>query len=209
MNIAAQNNSGTPPRFVMSQSHDTHYHPLLKHALEPDDSRVRAYAAAIDLARTSSRMAGRCRFGLDASSYTELLNRHFPGAPACYRLAQDTAKRHETDEFDDVVLLLLNHMRNDSPENRWLAHAIAAGCMGDDHLWQDLGLCNRQALSTLLADGFPELYARNTQGMRWKKFFYRQLCEQSGAKVCRSPSCQVCSEYNHCFGSEEDETWQH
>ena len=33
---------------------------------------------------------------------------------------------------------------------------------------------------------FPQLARRNTQDMRWKKFLYKQLCEQDGGYVCRS-----------------------
>jgi nitrogen fixation protein NifQ len=190
------------------------YDPLLAHARKPGDSVTRAFASAIELARSSSRLAGRAGFGLDADEFGALLDRYFPGAEGAYltpafraALARRAARRIETDEFEDLVALLLEHRSDDSRESRWLAHAIAACCMGDDHLWQDMGLPNRQALSDLLARHFPALFARNTGGMRWKKFFYKQLCEREGAFVCRSPSCAVCVEYANCFGPEEG-AWQ-
>jgi nitrogen fixation protein NifQ len=39
--------------------------------------------------------------------------------------------------------------------------------------------------------------------MKWKKFLYKQLCEEEGLYVCRAPSCQVCVDYERCYGSEE------
>ncbi len=182
----------------------SHYQPLLAYARQPDDPGTQACASAIEIARSSTRMAGRSRLGLDSTAWLALLDQYFPGCPASYRGSTGANRNDGSDEFDDLVSLLMQHRLAGNPESVWLAHAIAAGCMGDDHLWQDLGLANRQALSRLLATWFPGLYATNTAGMRWKKFFYRQLCLQSGVKVCRSPTCEACSEYTHCFGPEED-----
>jgi nitrogen fixation protein NifQ len=38
--------------------------------------------------------------------------------------------------------------------------------------------------------------------MKWKKFLYRQLCLEEGIYVCRAPSCEVCKDYDLCFGPE-------
>lgn len=81
---------------------------------------------------------------------------------------------------------------------RWPASAS----LFDNHLWQDLRLSNRRMLSVVLGTHFPELARRNTGNMRWKAFFYKQLCEGAGM-VCRAPSCGACDDYNECFGSEE------
>ena len=184
------------------------HHPLLAHAPDAEDPMALAFASAIDIARSSARLVGRPGFGLAAEEFAALMDRYFPGAkPIFPARAFGNKGGIETDEFDDVVRLLLEYRADDSPEGRWLAYAIAACCMGDDHLWQDMGLPHRQALSELLTRWFPELAARNN-GMRWKKFFYKQLCERDGAFVCRSPSCGTCSEYANCFGPEEEATWQ-
>jgi nitrogen fixation protein NifQ len=192
-----------------------YYDPLMGYARDPQDPVTQAFVSAIEMARSSSRLTGRAGFGLDADEFEALLNRYFPGAASVYltpalraSLATGAARRVGTDEFDDLVVLLLEHRSDDSRESRWLAYAIAACCMGDDHLWQDMGLPNRQALSDLLARHFSALFARNTGGMRWKKFFYKQLCERDGAFVCRSPSCAECVEYSNCFGPEEESAWQ-
>lgn len=192
-----------------------HYDPLLAYAREPGAPVTRAFAAAIELARSSAHLAGRAGLGLGVEEFGALLDGYFPGARRVYltagmraALAKAQGSRPRLDEFEDLVVLLLEHRVDDSPETRWLAHAIAVACFGEDHLWQDLGLPNREALSDLLARRFPSLFVRNTKGMRWKKFFYKELCDRGGAFVCRSPSCAECSEYLHCFGPEEEGSWQ-
>lgn len=85
----------------------------------------------------------------------------------------------------------------------WLAEIVACACMGMDHLWQDMGLWSRKELSELMHRNFPALAQRNDRDMKWKKFLYKQLCEQEGIYVCRAPSCDVCSDYLNCFGPED------
>ena len=45
-------------------------------------------------------------------------------------------------------------------ESTWLPYAIAAGCMSNNHLWQDMGLASRIALSDLIKQNFPTLYEK-------------------------------------------------
>lgn len=80
-----------------------------------------------------------------------------------------------------------------------MARIVAMGSLGFHHLWQDLGLAERPLLTQLMRDCFPELQKRNQPAMRWKKFFYRQMCLQHGVLVCRSPSCDECSSRSECF----------
>ena len=40
---------------------------------------------------------------------------------------------------------------------------------------------------------------------KWKKFFYRQLCQQAEILICKSPSCAVCSDHAQCFEAPEDD----
>ena len=81
-----------------------------------------------------------------------------------------------------------------------MAHVVAVGCMGQDHLWQDLGLTDRSELNALMRRNFPSLAARNVKDMKWKRFLYKQLCEAEGIYACRAPSCEVCTDYHVCFG---------
>jgi nitrogen fixation protein NifQ len=41
--------------------------------------------------------------------------------------------------------------------------------------------------------------------MKWKKFFYRELCMRDGVLVCKAPICDICTDFAHCFGDKEDE----
>ena len=80
-----------------------------------------------------------------------------------------------------------------------MAAIVASASLGFNHLWQDLGLDSRLELRELMSSCFPELVVLNHGNMRWKKFFYRQLCEQEGQYLCRSPSCDDCHERSSCF----------
>lgn len=106
------------------------------------------------------------------------------------------------DEWQDLRNLLLDHRRPHHPTAHWMASIIAAACLGSEHLWRDLGLQSRLHLRQLLSEHFPALVERNDRDMRWKKFFYKQLCEQEGGYVCRSPTCEACPTYHECFGDE-------
>ncbi len=106
-------------------------------------------------------------------------------------------------EKEDLVNLLIRYCRPDTLEMDWMIAIIVAGCLGSDHLWQDLGLWSRSQLSAMLHYNFPELAAKNDRDMKWKKFLYKQLCEAEGLYLCRAPSCNVCIDYSKCYGSEE------
>lgn len=110
------------------------------------------------------------------------------------------------DEVAEVRALLLDHADTSvgtAEERHAVAESVALACLGDDHLWQDLQLPHRAALSALMRCWFPSLTARNTHDMKWKRFLYKQLCDRAEVQACRAPSCGVCSDYSHCFGSEE------
>ncbi len=106
-------------------------------------------------------------------------------------------------EKDDLVNLLKQFSKPDIVEIDWIIGIIVAGSLGNDHLWQDLGLWSRSQLSAMLHYNFPELAAKNVKDMKWKKFIYKQLCEAEGLYLCRVPSCEVCADYPKCYGSEE------
>ncbi|WP_299440430.1 nitrogen fixation protein NifQ [uncultured Rhodospira sp.] len=85
---------------------------------------------------------------------------------------------------------------------RWLARIITRRSLGGAHLWEDMGLPSRAHLGRLMERHFAPLAARNP-GMRWKKFFYRTLCERDGVLLCKAPNCEVCEDYALCFVPEE------
>ncbi len=179
------------------------YRFILEHAKNPADMATRAFAGALAV---SAVVLAR-PLGLSDEAFQTLLERYFPeagnmpdwvaggGAPGCAAL--------RAEEYDDLVALLLENRSGGGDETAWLASAVAAACLGNDHLWQDLGLANRDELSALLRDHFGPLFAKNTGNMKWKKFFYKQLCDRAEVKACAAPSCAVCNDYRVCFGPEE------
>ena len=142
--------------------------------------------------------------GLEPGQFNALKEHFFPGssipeqAPSGSKLDFDRML-----ERDDLVNLLKQFSKPDSLEMDWIIGVIVAGCLGSDHLWQDLGLWSRSQLSAMLQYNFPELAAKNDKDMKWKKFLYKQLCEAEGLYLCRAPSCNVCIDYPKCYGSEE------
>lgn len=142
--------------------------------------------------------------GLECEQFHALTEHFFPGcnlperAPSGSKL--DFSRMLER---DDLVTLLKQFSNADIVETDWIIGIIVAGCLGGDHLWQDLGLWSRSQLSAMLQYNFPELAAKNDRDMKWKKFLYKQLCEAEGLYLCRAPSCNVCIDYPKCYGSEE------
>ncbi|MBK1649134.1 nitrogen fixation protein NifQ [Rhabdochromatium marinum] len=141
--------------------------------------------------------------GLESAAFGCLMRWHFPGVElggevaTGARLAPDRAE-----EVADLVRILLMDKAGNSPSEVWMAHILAAGCCGDDHLWQDLGLLRRTDLTALMQANFPALAARNVKDMKWKRFLYKQLCVAEGLYSCRAPSCNQCIDYHACFGPE-------
>jgi nitrogen fixation protein NifQ len=142
--------------------------------------------------------------GIGGESFRDMASRHFDSHPLVANPANKPQfDRERVPEWEDVVDLLLEFRAGKDVSEEWIAQIVAAACMGFDHLWQDLGLWNRSELSQLLSLNFPELALRNNKDMKWKKFLYKQLCERDGTYVCRAPSCDVCADYQVCFGPEE------
>ncbi|MGD8909399.1 MAG: nitrogen fixation protein NifQ [Chromatiales bacterium] len=142
--------------------------------------------------------------GMGEDSFAAMMAHHFPGVDAhSLTTAKERIDPQRADELEDLRKLLLENRSGRSDSELWIVEIVIAGCMGNDHLWQDLGLWQRADLSKLMMDNFEPLARRNDKDMKWKKFLYKQLCEAEGIYVCRSPSCEVCVDYDNCFGSEE------
>jgi nitrogen fixation protein NifQ len=181
---------------------------LMAYAVRPEDVLTQAFAGAVRTA-FSQNVFPALLFGLSKTQFACLLDRYFPGAwrdlfmPVALLDEQSPCPAFREDEIKDLVALLLEHRANDRDEVNWLAYAIATGCMGSNHLWQDMGLTGRQALSDILRNNFTTLHDKNVGNMKWKKFFYKQLCERAEVNLCKAPSCQVCDDYQKCFGPED------
>jgi nitrogen fixation protein NifQ len=103
------------------------------------------------------------------------------------------------EEHDELNALLNSYCDQDIPTSRLMSTIIATASLTTFHLWESLGLSDRSQLGALIQYNFPKLYALNTNNMRWKRFFYRQLCEQGGDYICKAPSCSECRSYAECF----------
>lgn len=140
--------------------------------------------------------------GLDRKSYSQLVETHFPGYDASMEGGELGDVGDRQDELSELNRLMISHRANEDGSELWMAQIVAQACMGSDHLWQDLGLWSRTDLTQLLMINFPSLAQNNDRNMKWKRFFYKQLCVQEGIYTCRSPSCEVCADYQVCFGPE-------
>lgn len=141
--------------------------------------------------------------GLSQTQFNRIRSLCFPG----YALDKQAVSGKSIDfsrmlEKQDIEELLRRHACNPNEETEWLITLLVTACLGSDHLWQDLGLWSRNDLSALIKYNFPALFVANNKNMKWKKFLYKQLCEAEGLYVCRAPSCEVCQDYNVCFGPE-------
>lgn len=111
----------------------------------------------------------------------------------------------ESEEQIWVRDLLLCNVSTDMEISDWLAHVIARRAMLANHLWEDLGLPSRDCLNALMQRHFAPLAAANSGKMRWKRFFYRALCEDEGLAHCSSPTCSQCADVERCFEPDSTE----
>lgn len=177
------------------------YGDLLAHARYPGHLLTLAFAGVLASALATHR--NPLIRGLAERDFDSLMQTFFPGLRLSNgaRLASQGGDGHN--EFDDLVALLMAHRGQPSTALEWLSHAIASASLSDNHLWQDMGLPSRATLSQLMQTHFPALAAKNAGDMKWKKFFYRQLCEQEEVLICKSPNCADCGDYRNCFGPED------
>jgi nitrogen fixation protein NifQ len=175
------------------------YAELMAHATGLPNDELFAQMISSQINETGALPSG---LGLLDADFPALLARHFPGVELVIHNTKNTADPRAT-ERDDVLELLQSHLAGNDPSELWMAHIVTAACMANDHLWQDLGLSSREFLSRLMKENFPRLAAKNIHDMKWKKFLYKQLCEQEGINTCRAPSCEYCTDYIKCFGPED------
>lgn len=142
--------------------------------------------------------------GLARDDFDGLLAHHFPGIdPQQFHHYGKPVPAERDDEMADLRALFIAHLAPGEAHGGWHVTLLLVGCMAQNHLWQDMGFRSRNELRGYLTAIVPALVAKNTQDMKWKKFFYKQLCNQAGIYTCRAPSCAVCSDYASCFGPEE------
>lgn len=171
-------------------------------SLASPDRHVLASAIAAALAEKGPPLTEA--LGLSRPVLERLLEVAFPGACAIGDLVgPDAHAGEDAIEEPDYRALLLDGRARGAEIEDWLAHVVARRSLRPEHLWISLGLRDRKELSDMLHRHFPAVAARNVQGMRWKKFFYREMCQAEGVYVCKSPVCDVCPDFGECYGTEE------
>ena len=144
--------------------------------------------------------------GLADDQLSELIGSCFPASYFLVAERGPSFPRPEDEEVTMVRDLLLANRSSEGDIGRWLAAMIARRSMEPNHLWEDLGLRERSELTRLLVRHFAPLAKRNTRNMRWKRFFYRMLCEDDGLVMCTTPVCTQCWDFDLCFGDESGES---
>lgn len=87
----------------------------------------------------------------------------------------------------------------DAADAQCLATILAHACLRPDHLWRDLGLAGRDDVTHMLTRFFPEVVARNREGLRWKKLLARELAWATGGVPGPAPGCPGCEDFGFCF----------
>lgn len=142
--------------------------------------------------------------GLSRRRFQDLISSQFPDVdPTQFDRYGSPLDSERWDEMADLRNLLLQNMTRSSEADAVIVDLLVAGCMGSDHLWQDLGLWQRSELTRIMHDYFLPLAKRNDRDMKWKKFLYKQLCEKEEIRTCRAPTCASCIDYAGCFGPED------
>ncbi|CAO3417434.1 nitrogen fixation protein NifQ [Azospirillum doebereinerae] len=140
--------------------------------------------------------------GLPKEELAALAARHAPGHAPAVAALPDGETGEEAIEEADLRAYIAEHGARGSAEERWLAAVLARRSLEPNHLWQDMGFHDRGELNAMFRRHFPALVAENANDMKWKKFFYRQLCEREGMLLCKSPNCDVCEDVAVCFEEE-------
>jgi nitrogen fixation protein NifQ len=182
--------------------------PGRRHALlatpGPDDADRADLACVVGLALHEKALGKGTLpdlLGLDRGALNGLAARWFPQAQL-----PDLDLQRAAPPPDQAAVAMLLRWRGGarSAESLWFADIIARRAMETRHLWEDLGLPSRPALTALMGRHFPRAVALNAPNMRWKKFFYRQICADAAFSLCLSPSCDECPEKAACFAPEAD-----
>ncbi len=173
-------------------------------AADPFTAHVLACAITIGLTEALEE-GGALSFslGLDRASLEALTAQWAPGARHFFALHAEPHERVLDEEETQLYELLARFKSDTTPLCSWIVSIVARRAMSPRHLWQDLGLIDRSELTKLMAQWFPALTAANIDNMKWKKFFYRKLCELEGFSLCAAPTCRECGDFDNCFGAED------
>ncbi len=201
---------------------------LMKRARTPQDLDVQALGRIVLHRCSGAGAAWRTALGLEPDELSSVVGRFFPtlrkewepgacfGASVRWRAgaarpgccSRTLFLDHARGPFSmgllereeaDLRRLFLGHAERQDVLATLFARVIARACMEPEHLWVALGLTDRAELSAILIRHFRALYDRNSGNMRWKRFFYRVLCDEEKIWACSSPSCALCAHHSDCY----------
>jgi nitrogen fixation protein NifQ len=175
-------------------------------ACDSFDGHVLASLFAIAVAESWSDGSLAEALGLSGETLRGVIDQYFPGAISSLKDFGLDCESCVENEEQSLRRLLQRSRSTPAALSFLLAIIVARRAMRPNHLWQDLGLNNRNELSTLMQRHFAPLALRNKNDMKWKKFFYRMICGEAGARQCVAPSCSECADFNGCFGDESGES---
>lgn len=204
---------------------------LMRYSAGRNDPDIRALACILTHRCSCPDAAYRRALGLDSEEIEAITTRYFPAAGAAGWPMGGCWRRHTSEfspaggscrdmvgdddtahgrfsrslmeqEEQDLCSLFLNHATGKGLWPVVFARLIARACMEPEHLWMSLGLENRGQLTGILERHFPALAARNDHDMRWKKFFYKLLCDEEKVWTCTASSCEICPHHGECYAPE-------
>ena len=185
-------------------------HILLNRSLAPEcdpfDSHVLACVFAIAAEESAPDRSLAQALGVSGKSLRGIIAQYFPDALDHLKAFGLDSELVVEDEEQSLRMLLQRSRSTPGPLSSLLAAIVARRAMQPNHLWQDLGLANRSELSALMLRHFAPLAVRNSQDMKWKKFFYRMICRDDSYRLCAAPSCSECCDFSECFGDESGES---
>jgi len=171
------------------------------HGAPPEDRHLFACLLTV----SSGKTADSTGIGLAKDEFADLLELYFPAISL-----EDLPvplKESVPASSGDLLPLLHSYLPQDTDgwtpvPSLWLARALATRAAVPGHLWRAMGLFKRPELTAAIRRHLPAMASANHRGMRWKRFLYKQLCEQNGGVMCKTPECGICSDYALCFAPE-------
>lgn len=170
-----------------------------------DDSlAIRAIAGVLRRAQEGELPPFAGTLGLPQAALAAMIEQYFPAlglAEPLPKCAYAAIRSTSPTAFHDLAELLFAHRAagGDKRLADCLARAIAAAGFGSRHLWQDMDLPGRDAVSALICNHFPSLYRRNLRDLKWKRFLFAELGVQQGNLEMKPPGCGRCDQFRKCF----------
>jgi len=146
--------------------------------------------------------------GLAPEEFSQLFRRFFPAVLESDYRALCTGGTREPPEIAGEILDILREHQPEGGEllTRLFPRILSARLAHPGHLWCAMGLFARPEITAAIARHLPSLVKANDRKMRWKRYLFKQLCDRSGAMLCKTPNCGLCSDYALCFPAEDADT---